>query len=1193
MKRRVLSVLLMLCMVCSLLPTVAFAEEVTGEANVSNATQLYEAAVSDEVTKITLADNISDFTTDKYVSFSGSKTLDLAGYTIDLDLVTNITYKDKMIVEADAALIIKDSSEGAAGKITYDLGGTAPRTVTALGTLTLKSGTIEIGCTGNAVYAASGSNVVMDGGKIVSTVSTTGAVNLNGGAKFLLNGGQIESIRGAVSIKPNTDKPEDPTIFEMTSGTIESGSISGNMGLGSTVSISGGEIKVPFSQIQNGTLNISGGTFSEKVTLASPLYASITGGNFTVPMEASITRDGTEYFYPTVANAISAVADGETVRLLKDITLSNNIYITKTAILDLDGKTIDTNGKTIFANIGADLQVTGNGKLINAVQATPDESGKYSVPLSIFHVAAGANLTIINGTFESASHELLYTEGSVTIKDGSFKNTENSKYNSKSTMKVWGENASLNMEAGTVNMVAATDPESGMYGLAAFNGATITLGTDKSGPTINSFYAAVAGNNLNAECNITINSGTFTSCAIDGTKFSSAIYLSATGDVTIHGGTFDGGRYAVSLPYPEAGVNLAITDGYFKDALYIGNENSSVKPGPNVIKISGGYFKDVPDSAHMETGYIAVESDKSAYNYMVIEAENIVAEVVAGAPEVAKPENLNGNNVADNAEVALKETKSPPTIKGGSIDAEANTIAKDTVLDVTKKDEYNTLKQLDGNTDLKPEDVKIVVQPYMNIAITGASANDADEKYLTLDIESLYRTVITTQEAIDDGLNLKEDKNAVEIDGMGGKLEPKAPVTVTIPLPAGFVTDNATEVFVTHIKNGKSYIYTATVTEVDGSYTATFTNPHGFSEFKVELTNPSKVESDGIGYKTLEEAIDAAEDGAIIKLKEAITETVSISKNITFTLEGDVSNVTIQANGGYELKQVGNVYTVVRIVSPGDGGGGGSTTTYHITIADVKNGTVSANKDTAAKNTTITLTISPNEGYELDKLMITDKNGDEITLSKKSNSKYTFTMPASKVTVNATFAEKSDESDRHFTDVAKGTWYYDAVYYAYENGMMSGISSSLFDPDGNTTRGMIVTILYRLEGEPAVGTSAFPDVANGQFYTNAVAWAAKHDIVAGYPNGNFGPTDTITREQMAAIMYRYAAYKGYDVTGSANLSSFIDDESISDYALVAMEWANNAGLIQGKDGNALDPQGLASRSQVAAIMMRFCEDVVK
>ena len=181
-----------------------------------------------------------------------------------------------------------------------------------------------------------------------------------------------------------------------------------------------------------------------------------------------------------------------------------------------------------------------------------------------------------------------------------------------------------------------------------------------------------------------------------------------------------------------------------------------------------------------------------------------------------------------------------------------------------------------------------------------------------------------------------------------------------------------------------------------------------------------------------------------------------------------------------------------------------------------------------------------------------------------------------------------------FSDVRIADWFYNDVKYVYEKGMMSGTAADVFAPNATTTRAMIVTILYRLEGSPAVtGTSAFVDVPAGQWYTDAVNWAAANQIVNGTSATTFAPNDSITREQMAAILYRYAQYKGYDVTKQANLSGYSDNGQVSAYAKDALAWANAAKLINGVTNTTLAPQGNATRAQVSAILHRFCDGVVK
>ena len=257
---------------------------------------------------------------------------------------------------------------------------------------------------------------------------------------------------------------------------------------------------------------------------------------------------------------------------------------------------------------------------------------------------------------------------------------------------------------------------------------------------------------------------------------------------------------------------------------------------------------------------------------------------------------------------------------------------------------------------------------------------------------------------------------------------------------------------------------------------------------------------------------------------------------------------------------------------------------YRITVEATQGGTVTADPTAAKAGATVTLTPVPDRGYQVGSVAVTDRFGDAVAVTEQADGTYTFTMPNGQVTVTVTFAE----TPLPFTDVTEGDWFYDAVRYAYETGLMDGVGDSLFAPNSETTRAQLVTILYRLEGEPEVsGTSGFTDVEADIWYTDAVAWAAQNGIVNGVSDTEFAPGDDITREQLAAILYRYAACQGYDVSQRADLSGFGDASSISGYAQEALSWAHAQGLVLGFEDGSLRPQGTASRAQIAAVLMRF------
>lgn len=184
------------------------------------------------------------------------------------------------------------------------------------------------------------------------------------------------------------------------------------------------------------------------------------------------------------------------------------------------------------------------------------------------------------------------------------------------------------------------------------------------------------------------------------------------------------------------------------------------------------------------------------------------------------------------------------------------------------------------------------------------------------------------------------------------------------------------------------------------------------------------------------------------------------------------------------------------------------------------------------------------------------------------------------------------EAEVSFQDVKPTSWYYGAVDFVNRRGLMSGTETAIFSPDKATTRGMLVTILYRLEGEPYSAAASFTDVSANQWYAKAVSWACENNIVNGYGNGRFGPNDAVTREQAAAILYRYAQKRNYTCDAAASLDTFSDVLQVSSYAVSPMRWAVGTGIISGVGNNRLSPKKGATRAELAMILMRFCESVL-
>ena len=258
----------------------------------------------------------------------------------------------------------------------------------------------------------------------------------------------------------------------------------------------------------------------------------------------------------------------------------------------------------------------------------------------------------------------------------------------------------------------------------------------------------------------------------------------------------------------------------------------------------------------------------------------------------------------------------------------------------------------------------------------------------------------------------------------------------------------------------------------------------------------------------------------------------------------------------------------------------------HIVYVDrAANGSLKADTTWAADGQIVYVTATPDTGYVLSSLFVKTAKGDQLKVYEaKKAGVYYFYMPDQYVTVSAYFAPAA--SALPFNDVAYTSWYYDAVKFVYDKGIMDGVSYYKFAPDATITRGMVVTMLWRMAGEPYEAAAGFTDVAAGRYYTTAVAWAARNGIVEGMTATTFAPDQAITREQLASILYRYAKWLGFSGYGS-DISGYTDAGKVSSYAYDAMSWAVRSGVVTGTSARVLDPQGTASRAAAAQMFMNF------
>ena len=259
---------------------------------------------------------------------------------------------------------------------------------------------------------------------------------------------------------------------------------------------------------------------------------------------------------------------------------------------------------------------------------------------------------------------------------------------------------------------------------------------------------------------------------------------------------------------------------------------------------------------------------------------------------------------------------------------------------------------------------------------------------------------------------------------------------------------------------------------------------------------------------------------------------------------------------------------------------------YDVAVSDGAHGSVTVSPKSASKGSTVTVTVTPDKGYALETLAITDKNGNALDLTDQGGGQYTFTMPSGPVTVAATFMDDNTMLN-FFVDVPAGAYYYDAVLWAAEGGIVTGTDAVHFSPDASCTRAQLVTFLWRAAGSPAVNYAMnFNDVDGGAYYAEAVRWAASEKVVEGTTAETFAPDAAVTRAQVVTMLYRFAKAQGMDTTqGGMAIREFDDFDAVPAYALEAMDWAVNAGVLKG-DNNRLLPQDNCTRAQIVTMLYR-------
>lgn len=981
-----------------------------------------------------------------------------------------------------------------------------------------------------------------------------------------------------------------------------------------------------------GSISISGGTYSVDVSdfCAEGYYSVKDREKYTVkPLnEVAVAKIG-DNLYTSLSAAISAASDGQAVTLLKNTTENVNISAEQSVAINLNGYTV-----TVPSDCGIELQgkltVTGNGKITCA-----------NTPICVD--GNSAELTVNDGTIESTNDYGIYAKngGSVVVNGGTI-SSKNAALSGNNTT------GSMNFTVNSGTLTAAQGPAIYMPGQVSLNisggtlngGVSLRMGqVNISGGVINAMtdvqaidmptgivsgkpaytYSGnvwfpdalyVIGGTYTSEnttyhnsLNLNITGGTF-NCA-NGKGSAVAIYdlakVEQTASVEISGNA----KFSTNASDRSAYQVLSLTDLGVENPAEGYNQENFV--GKVSSSISGGYFTTDP------TPYCGTKDGKQLTG--VASNDSTYPYTVGAKPDNSKPATVDSATVPANTtstDETVKEVAN--SISGASVTnnnateaatrdiANNNTITATTEIKVGNQKKTVTTALSDamseGSTN-KPSEtnpVAIVYQTYVDVTVTDAkkdSNNSLTE--LTVNLTPMYRVVATTKNVTDikvkgDSGVVDNEANAILIENAKKLNVPAQAYEVTLALPSGFAIDGA-KLSIKHTKGSSIEYYTGTVsTEGKGDSAkayVTFTT-NGFSPFVISA--PVASIGDDV-YPSLQAAVDAVQNGQTIKLEKDCTETATVSRAVNFTLNKNSKDFTGAINAGskYNLTKANGegtaiIYTVT-YVGGGSSSSGTPTTTYAVNVNAATNGAVAADKKTASKGTTVTVTASPSKGYVVDAVKVVDKDGKDVAVTEKDG-KYVFTMPGSAVTVTGTFkAETPAPIALPFTDVKSGNWFYDAVKYAYEQGLMTGTSATTFAPNGTMNRAMIVTVLYRLEKSPAVtGASKFTDVPAGQWYSDAVAWAAANKIVNGYDETTFGPMNAVTREQMAAILFRYEQVKGLEnVTLEENLNRFPDQNKISAYAIPALQWAVGQKIINGNADGTLDPTGTATRAQVAQI----------
>ena len=885
--------------------------------------------------------------------------------------------------------------------------------------------------------------------------------------------------------------------------------------------------------------------------------------------EKSFAKVG-DLYYDTLADAFSAITTEGTVELLADVTLNTKIFIqnSQNVTLDLGTYTIDTpdgfwRDNSLFRVRGS-LTVQGNGTVNGASEETSGLT--YAIT-----VEQGGSFTIYSGTVVGKERGINVVKGSAIIAGGQISNSKSSGtavYSSAvyvgpdSTVQISGntkisgvdnaalaeggsltlsENVTLSGPSGVILLNSGDNEKSAKHATFTMNGGSVTATS----------RFALAGNNLkSAGCDATITGG-----SLQQTSGETCIYWPMEGDLTIGGNASVQGGSGIEARMGNITISdqatISGTGEYLTDEPYDGGsqaDGSAILISAQKYGASEGQYISSPNLTVNINGGTLNSTNGSAltlYNTKEIEAQEVKVNVTAG--------DLNA--AAGKAGIQAVNMRSTSGDDGFDKDGNVTATESKTTLTVSSK--------VAGAAVDQGKNVSFYAN--VNDALDALSDTTTDANVLALQDENIDGSVLTnTNIKLIAPQNVKlwvttdQENMAVQerTDANGNTTYQLVDATTSGAPAAPDVELSADR---TNAYIGEKIVLTASVETVDPDATYTYTLYRDGKAVERSSSNVFTVTTDG-AY--------------------AVGVTASKKSGTDTFYSREVMTSAVQCRFVEEPPYTGR-YSYEVFTSVGD------------------NGTLSVDRY-ATEGDKVTIEVAPDEAYLLDELVVT-ANGKEVELTDNGDGTYTFTMPSADVRISATFAEDPDWTEPEpepepstdvsdiFIDVAPNAWYKDAVQYAYAGGLMTGVSANEFAPDATTTRGMIVSMLARLEGVESANDAGFADV-EGEWYATAVNWAASVGVVNGYEDGTFRPNDAITREQLAAILMNYAAYKGEDVSARASLDAYSDAENVSTWATDTMQWAVAKGLLTGVTADTLQPQGAATRAQVAAILQRFLSE---